>query len=145
MAIKSSIEKVSEQLVAKSIASVTGAGQDNWFDVRAQILANANALRPIVKRPRYNMAPPPLPLLTVVVFGTGNRPSAELVYTIPNRPGQYVFMNGGDTVSADEALQKLLCMTMVLLNSVHGAEFSRQIGEKWVGIDGYGGYWTTAP
>lgn len=85
----------------------------------------------------------PVPVLRLIVIGVGTTVRAEVIYSIPGGANQYIFMKRADAGSAEEALQKLLAITMDLLNEVYIKAFFRKDADEWVVVEGKGGYYTS--
>ncbi|KAK5703097.1 hypothetical protein LTR97_004046 [Elasticomyces elasticus] len=126
-AIKSSFDGISKTIVAQT--SKQEKQEERALGVREQILTNAQVLWPIIDVTRRNCnnepynEPRTTPEMFVIVMGEGTTMSACVVrngYDFREQPiddaRRRIFLRSIDTTSADKALEKLLEMTMVMLN-----------------------------
>ncbi|KAK5730271.1 hypothetical protein LTR15_000205 [Elasticomyces elasticus] len=135
-AIEDSTENLNKEIMAK-------AGKLN---VREQILVNARVLWPVLEAKKgesiASRGRGVLPDMEVVVVGVGNAIFASVVRG--NIPGydacKYIFMRTKDTNSVEKAVQKLLELTMVLLNKEFDTAFFREQHDTQRDVVGKGYY-----
>ncbi|KAK3617585.1 hypothetical protein LTR56_025201 [Elasticomyces elasticus] len=141
-AIKSSFDEISKTMVAQ-----TGKQEKlevHPLDVREQILTNAQVLWPIVHPPARDVYGRLLPTegtpqMYVIIMGEGTTIRACVVRN--NQPvdegKRQIFLCSNDTTSAEKALEKLLRVTMVMLNKLSKAGIFTQGDQNVVGDDGH--------
>ena len=100
------------------------------------------------KSPRYNTPygeTSTTPAPKIIVTGGGTTIRARVVYGLQEvtRYKKYVFVDSHDADSAEGALQKLLEVTMQMLQKEMGESIFREDSKTWVDI-GLGGYFKSA-
>ncbi|KAK4893237.1 hypothetical protein LTR27_008358 [Elasticomyces elasticus] len=126
-----SVEQACNKVVTKTGSQDARGTQQPKVDIRAQILDNARILWPMLEMKacmsgaRNSLRD--LPRMAVVVVGSGTTIYAAVVRLAPaprqhdrDESHSYVFMRSVDTDSVEKAVQKLLELTMVVLNQEAG-------------------------
>ena len=82
------------------------------------------------------------PALEILTVGEGKTISARVIQVIINNRGQsrYVFIQGNDAESAEKALEKLLQVTMTMLNKQQSKHLHVTAEFEWKAV-GTGGYY----
>ncbi|KAK5730273.1 hypothetical protein LTR15_000207 [Elasticomyces elasticus] len=142
-----SIEQACNKIVARLDNQEAAKTRQQVFNVREQILENARILWPILEAKRcrdgssanssvHRVTPP----MTVVIAGSGTTVFAAVLRHEPETTGSasYQFIRSIDTDSAEQAINILLGVTMVLMEEE--AEELMQIGmsERKVAVAGKG-------